>query len=137
LLMRPGKHRVLPPRRLRLDRAQRLQSARQWLKQQTCRTPVQSAKSYRKWFGLDLRCAVQELEMLGIRLDADWVANLHCSLEGAQRARRQRAEGLDAQMTDYDPDSGQSFAYIAGCTPGGAPYGVTWEEWRTIEAEKR
>jgi hypothetical protein len=32
-----------------------------------------------------------------------------------------------------DPDSDEHFAYIAGYTAGGAPYGVTWEEMEAVE----
>lgn len=31
------------------------------------------------------------------------------------------------------PDSDEHFAYIAGYTDGGAPYGVTWEEMEAAE----
>lgn len=31
------------------------------------------------------------------------------------------------------PDSNEHFAYIAGYTEGGAPYGVTWEEMGAAE----
>lgn len=30
-------------------------------------------------------------------------------------------------------DSDETFAYIVDYTSGGAPYGITWEEWREIE----
>ena len=32
-----------------------------------------------------------------------------------------------------EPESDYHFAYIAGYTPGGAPYGITWEEQEEIE----
>lgn len=32
-----------------------------------------------------------------------------------------------------EPDSDEHFAYIAGYTEGGAPYGVTWEEQEALE----
>lgn len=32
-----------------------------------------------------------------------------------------------------EPESDDYFAYIAGYTPGGAPYGITWEEQEEIE----
>lgn len=31
------------------------------------------------------------------------------------------------------PDSDEHFAYIAGYTEGGVPYGITWEEQEEIE----
>lgn len=33
----------------------------------------------------------------------------------------------------FAPDSDEHFAYIAGYTDGGAPYGVTWEEMEAAE----
>jgi len=30
-------------------------------------------------------------------------------------------------------DQDENFAFIAGYTSGGAPYGVTWEEWEALE----
>lgn len=32
-----------------------------------------------------------------------------------------------------DPESDETFQYIAGYTEGGAPFGITWEEARSIE----
>jgi hypothetical protein len=116
-----------------MNRAQRLQCAPSWLATQTGRTPVQTAKAYRKRHGVDWPCAVQELSLLGVNLDPGWVAQLYRSLEGAQRARRQRRE---SQEQAWDLDSDHYFAYIAGYTPGGAAFGITWEEWRQMEAEQ-
>ena len=31
---------------------------------------------------------------------------------------------------DFNPDQDDYFYFIAGYTPGGAPYGITWEEAR-------
>jgi hypothetical protein len=129
------KKSPLPPRTLRMNRAGRLRSAPHWLTSQTGRTAIQIAKSYRKRFGVDWPCAIRELEMLGIRLDPAWVAQLGRNLEGAQRARRQRLERHKSEVAEYDPDSDENFAYIAGYTPGGAPFGITWEEWKGMEAE--
>jgi hypothetical protein len=134
--MSQKKNRPLPPRRLRMNRAKRLQSARRWLETQAGRTPVQMAKSYRKWFGVDWPCAIQELGILGIHLDSDWVAQLNRSLECSQKARREQAGRREGQTANSDPDSNEYFAYIAGYTSGGAPFGITWEEWRQLEAEE-
>lgn len=118
-----------------MTRGARLQSARQWLATQKGRTPVQAAKSYRKRYGVDWPCAIAELATLGIRLDGNWVAQITASLEGHHRARiRRRAEQQAGQRAEMFPDSNGCFAYIAGYTPGGAPFGITWEEWEAMEA---
>ena len=49
-----------------------------------------------------------------------------------KRRRNHKSRKIKKPQEDYisdlysDMDS--TFAYIAGYTPGGAPYGVTWEE---------
>ncbi len=131
------RKRSLPPRTLRMNRAGRLQSAPRWLATQTGRPAIQIAKSYRKRFGVDWPCAVGELSMLGIRLDAVWVAQLYRALEGAQCSRHKGLQSLKAEEAEHVPDSDEHFAYIAGYTPGGWPFGVTWAEWRQMEAASR
>ncbi len=130
--MRKRKKRPLPPRTLRMKRGARLQSARHWLTTQTGRTAVQIAKSYRRHYGVDWPCAIQELAALGIRLDKQRVEQLKQSLDGHHRARaRRRAARAKAELSN---DSDETFAFIAGYTPGGATFGVTWEEWKAMEA---
>ncbi len=75
--------------------------------------------------------------MLGIRLDAVWVAQLYRALEGAQCSRHKGLQSLKAEEAEHVPDSDEHFAYIAGYTPGGWPFGVTWAEWRQMEAASR
>ncbi|MDU0458959.1 MAG: hypothetical protein RW306_09545 [Geobacteraceae bacterium] len=38
-----------------------------------------------------------------------------------------------AAQVFLEPESDDCFAFIAGYTPGGAPYGITWEEQEEIE----
>ncbi len=46
-----------------------------------------------------------------------------------RRKRTQKKELEDAVESD------ETFAFIAGYTPGGAPYGVTWEEWERADEQ--
>jgi hypothetical protein len=119
-----------------MNQARRLQSAQHWLATQSGRTAIQIAKSYRKRFGVDWPCAVRELSALGVRLDPEWVMRLDRALVGAQHARRKRREDLKNQAVEQQfPNSDEYLAYIAGYTPGDAPFGITWEEWRQMERE--
>ncbi len=43
--------------------------------------------------------------------------------------RRKKAVRMQAE----EPESDDTFAYIAGYTDGGFPYGITWEEMQEIE----
>jgi hypothetical protein len=125
------------PRRLRLQRPGRLQSAKTWLATQRGRTPAQIGAAYRKRYGVDWPCALQELRQLGVVFDAAWVAQVESTLEGHHRARAiQRAAREKGQDTDFPEDSNEQFAYIAGYTANGVPFGVTWEEWNEIEAAR-
>ena len=54
------------PRRLRMNRAARLQSAKHWLPTYAGRDPV---KGYRNWYGVSTACAIIELRQLGIKID--------------------------------------------------------------------
>jgi hypothetical protein len=68
--------------------------------------------------------------MLGIAVDPERVAQIHHSIENHARAKAQRKEA-DALCQDSD----ETFAYIAGYTSAGVPYGVTWEEQRQAEQQ--
>ena len=128
------KKRPLPPRTLRMDRPGRLQSARQWLATQRGRLAERIARSYRKRFGVDWACAIAELSALGIAFDAKWREQLARTLEGARCSKdRRRAERAAAPAPHEFSESDAYFAFIAGHTEGGAPFGVTREEWEKIE----
>ena len=45
-----------------------------------------------------------------------------------EQKRREREKKAMEQMWDNYPNADDTFFFIAGYTPGGAPYGVTWEE---------
>jgi hypothetical protein len=118
-----------------MNRAQRLQSARVWLLEQSGREPARIGAAYRRWYGVDWLCAIEELSRLGVTFDPQWTERLKTSLEGQQRARaaKRAAKSRPKALTGYD----ENFAFIAGYTPGGYPYGVTWEEWEKLEQKER
>ena len=120
------------PRRLRMNRAARLQSAKHWLPTYEGRDPV---KGYRNWYGVSTACAIIELRQLGIKIDEQRLIQAKRTEESKakqrSRKRQQRAEKYIA--ADELLESDETFAYIAGYTGvGGFPYGITWEE---VEAE--
>jgi hypothetical protein len=113
------------PRRKRMTRQSRLISAKatSWVKQYAGENII---RGYAKWFGVDGLCAVVELRMLGVSITAEREAQIEASIEAraVQRRRKEKPaaeRGLEGLYSD-------SFAYTAGYTSGGAPYGVTWEE---------
>jgi hypothetical protein len=98
--------------------------------------PSNMLKKYRKYFAVDWECAIFELTALGVEFDAAYLARLR---ENISREFQDEKKHLPISRLEFDayhgiaPDSDENFAYIAAYTPGGAPFGVTWEEWEEID----
>jgi hypothetical protein len=122
-----------------MKQAQRLQSARVWLLEHAGREPPRIGASYRRWHGVDWLCAIEELSRSGVKFDAQWTERLKRNLEGQQRARaaKRAAEASAKNLIGYGEDWDENFAFIAGYTSGGFPYGVTWEEMEIVEQQER
>jgi hypothetical protein len=111
-----------------MSRQARLASARHWLTKFSGKNVV---RSYANWFGVDLLCAVKELSLCGVSVDPAYVTQLKTTY--ASRSRRSPKQPVaDPQPVGYGVDWDENFAYIAGRTEAGFPYGITWEE---LEAE--
>lgn len=124
------KNKSSTPRVKRMNRESRLQSAAaSWLKTYNGKRHIYG---YRKHFGVDVGTAIAELRMLGVPLTDEVVRNAKESVQAAARAKQARKEKrlqrLKEQHRVEVPWSNETFAYIAGYTGWGFPYGVTWEE---------
>ena len=122
------KKKAHGPRRKRMSKAARLESARstRWIENYTGKNII---RGYRNWYGVDEMCAVIELRELGVAIPAERETELRekaarRSVTGAGRKQRKREQS----ERDEHPDSDGTFAFIAGYTPAGFPYGTTWEE---------
>ncbi len=73
-------------------------------------------RSYAKWFTVDLLCAVKELSLLGVAVDPTYVAQLEKTFASRKNQTQPQAAG-------YGVDWDENFAYIAGRTESGFPYG--------------
>ncbi|MCD8501942.1 MAG: UPF0175 family protein [Bacillaceae bacterium] len=101
------------PKRKTYNRKQRLHDAKtNWVKPATTSNLV---KSYSKWYGVNRNCAIRELQLLGYELSD----------------RDKRISSKQSKIEDYDSD--ETFAFIADYTEGGAPFGITHEEWEEME----
>jgi hypothetical protein len=104
----------------------RLQSARHWILSYTGNRIVHG---YRKKYGVSLPCAASELKLLGIEISDEYIAQLRLVEENTRKQREHKALlKKQNEFEDRFSNSDETFYYIAGYTPGGAPYGVTWEE---------
>ncbi|MCX6082100.1 MAG: hypothetical protein NTW32_21440 [Chloroflexi bacterium] len=115
------------PRRKRFNRKQRLASARLWLQTYT---GEEVARDYQKYYGVDWPTAFLELEILGVSIPADYketVLKTLASITAKIEQKKTEKRALE------NPDQDENFAFIAGYTCGGAPYGITWNEWETLD----
>jgi len=112
------------PRRKRFKRHQRLQSSKQWLKNYSGKHIV---KGYAKWYGVDLLCAIIELRMNGIHISEEYEAQVKRSIEAKSKANRLKKERKNVQQKPFNEFTDERFAYIAGYTSNGVPFGITHE----------
>jgi len=119
------------PRRKTLTKKGRLASAKDWI---TKYDGQNSISGYAKWFGVDKICAINELKTLGViipeNLENQIVESLKRRIEQRKLAK-EKAEALDIAVNDSD----YNFAFIAGYTLGGFPYGLTHEELENAELD--
>ncbi|OWZ82769.1 hypothetical protein [Natranaerobius trueperi] len=108
------------PKRKRLKRKQRLEDAENWV---YCFNGKNIVKSYKKWYGVDIMCALNELEMLGYYFP-DYKQKI-INQRKIEKQKKEEKEKIEAQL---DPWQDGSFFFIAGYTSGGVPFGITWEE---------
>lgn len=92
-------------------------------------------KGYSKHFGVDKLCTIKELEMLGVQISEErkkQIINSHKQLIEQRRKRKELREQQEINLIDSD----ETFAFIAGYTAGGAPFGITWEQQLEDDIEK-
>ena len=115
-------------RRKRFRRSQRRQSARSWLDTYDGKNVV---KAYRKRYGVDWPTAFEELALLGVEIDPAYkeavLRTVQREIDVRREKQRRRQAGRERAVRGWDQDD--RFAVIIGHTSGGAPYGLTWEEW--------
>ena len=129
------KKQNLGPRRKRIKREARLQSAKSWLKDYDGKNVV---KSYSKWFAVDSICAMNELELLGLRFTEKEKMNIKKRQEDRIKQKqllkeRKLQKKKEREMEEYD----EGFGFIVGFTEGGAPFGLTYDELEEIEAQEK
>jgi len=86
------------PRRKRMNKEGRLQSAKKWLPEYQGNNIV---KGYAKWFGVSKLGAVSELKLLGIEIDEEYILKLKKSEEELIKQRKIKKE-LKEQKAKQD-----------------------------------
>lgn len=103
---------------------QRLKSAKEWVKVYPGQNIVQG---YSKKYGVDKLCAIYELRLIGIAVSDEYEKQLRQSIEALNHQRK-----LQKKESELSWESNEDFAAIIGYTSGGAPYGITHDEWKEI-----
>jgi hypothetical protein len=110
-----------------MSRAARLQSGRHWLR---TFSGTRVVRSYARWFGVDLMCAVKELQILGLKFSPAYLEALRRTV--AARPRHRRDVSREARAVDVEQLM-DGFDYVAGHTEAGFPFGVTREELKALD----
>jgi hypothetical protein len=111
-------------------REKRLRAAKDWIKTYTGKHVV---KGYAKYYSVDLLCAIAELRMLGVVVADGSVDAVKQSMADKALQQKKRKEAKEGKAELNDDTGDDHFAYIAGHTGGGAPYGITWEEMKGVD----
>lgn len=119
-----------------MKRPARLASAKSWLPTYRGESIV---RAYRNWFGVDIPTALRELDMLGVKIDPFYRATLLTMVASQNEVRalekQQRKERPETENMIYGLEYDEHYAYIAGFTAGGAPFGIGWDEMADLAAD--
>ncbi|MBD2864627.1 hypothetical protein [Paenibacillus oceani] len=116
-----------------MNRGERLASAASsWLETYNGKRRI---RGYRKHFGVDAGTAIAELSQLGVLLTGEEIQKARQgerAAANAKQARKKKRLQRQKEQQEVDTWSDGTFAYIAGYTDWGFPYGITWEEMERI-----
>jgi hypothetical protein len=114
-----------------LHRNKRRKSAAEWVKSYSGKRIVHG---YAKRYGVDKLCAVKELRLIGLEISEDYENQLRQSIEALKKQRQFRKDKKEQELDSLlGFESNENFAFIAGYTSGGFPYGITHEEMDEID----
>ena len=106
----------------------RLRKGKQWLLTYIG-SPKKMNKHYRERFHVDAVTAAKDLQELGVNYTQEQLDQIKRAEEQRLRQRRMEREAKERErLAELYEDCDGRFAFIAGYTDGGAPYGVMWEE---------
>jgi hypothetical protein len=108
-----------------LNRKKRLKLAPKWIGTYNGKNLV---RGYARHFSVDLICAITELRMIGCPVPEEYELAVKRSIADRSLQKKKKREAAKAAVDALDDLSDGEFAFIAGYTSGGAPYGTPREE---------
>lgn len=123
----PMVNKSQTPKRKRFQKQARLNAAKGWMEKYDGKSII---SGYAKWFGVDKACAIRELKIIGVQIPDELEKQIFKS-EKERIELKNKEKVSNADEMPFGPD--ESFAFIAGFTSGGAPYGLTHEDWNRME----
>ena len=106
------------------SRRKRLQEARIWFASQDFSDDSHIVKAYRERFNVDKDCAMRELCLLKV-LSPDKQEAYEKALNAKKQKHSRKSDEYSEELSAFQDEN---FAFIAGYTPAGFPFGITWEE---------
>ena len=74
--------------------------------------------------------------MIGVEISEEYEKQIKQSIEELRRQKQLRKDKKKQELNSFlGLDSDEYFAFIAGYTSGGVPYGITHEEMKKINNE--
>ncbi|SHT55822.1 Uncharacterised protein [Mycobacteroides abscessus subsp. abscessus] len=110
-----------------LPMADRKEIAKSWIETYDGENKV---KAYSKMFGLNIKNSMKELRSIGVSLSNEEKEYARRVLEAKKQKsekKREKRRMKELELVAHI-ESDETFAFIAGYTEGGAPYGLTHEE---------
>ncbi|WP_301108427.1 hypothetical protein [Sporosarcina sp.] len=95
------KKKILPPKRKRMKRQQRLQDAKKNFLPGS--TAENKARAYSNWYGVDLHCAIKELELIGYPVSEKYKEQVAVSMKDieAQRLKKMKEAEQQRELEAY------------------------------------
>ena len=123
------------PKRKRFRKLERLNAAISWI---TTYDGKNIVSGYAKWFGVDKICAIKELKLIEVVIPEmleNQIVKSHQIL--IEQRRQKKAERKIVETIHLAIESDENFSYIIGYTSNGAPFGLTHEEFESLETDKK
>jgi len=109
-----------------MNKSARLSSAKNWIKNYTGKHII---RGYARWYAVDLRCAIKELRLNNVEISIEHERAIRNNIDSLAKNSLKSTE-VPLLVDDFGEECKDGdFAFIAGYTSLGIPYGImNWEE---------